>query len=68
MTYTTTIRRVPCWHGMTGYQAELIRRNRKGTNIIEGAIWERRAKAEKDAARLLDAAPELFEAYDEQGA
>ena len=66
--YTTTIRRVPCWHGVTGFQSELSRSSRNGKDIIEGPIWERRWRAEIDAERMLANADAYFEAHDTAGA
>jgi len=65
MYYSTRIMSVPCWKGQTGYQADLMRRTGKGRDSIEGAIWETKEAAQAEAARMLAAAADLFEARDE---
>jgi hypothetical protein len=65
--YATNINKIECHKGTTGYQPELVRRNLTTLSTIEGGIYATRADADTVAAKMLDAAEELFEAIDEQG-
>jgi hypothetical protein len=52
--YTTTVRVVPCHKGKKGYQAQLNFRHCGERYSFEGALYERRWAAEKDAQRMAD--------------
>ena len=64
MYYSTRIMTVPCWKGQTGYQPDLMRRSGKGRDSIEGNIWATKEAAQIEAARMLSAAADLYEARD----
>ena len=61
--YATRVMSVPCWKGQTGYQPELMRRSGKGADCIEGSIWASKADAAAEAARMLEAAEDLFASH-----
>ena len=64
MYYSTRVMAIDCHNNTTGWQAELIRC--VNGDCIEGAIWHSKAAAQAEAATMLAAAADLFEAKDEQ--